>query len=283
MARIRSIKPEFPHSESMGNISRDARLTFILLWTIADDEGRLRGNSRMLASLLFPYDEDSRALIEGWLTELEGEGCIRRYSVDGASYLQIAKWREHQKIDKPSKSKFPQFENVIEDSPNAREDSRGLSTESGTFVVGSKDQGEDLRIKDLSEREAREAIEKPPDGAALENLANTIIAAWKARHGTPGILAFGGHFLTERQKQTIAKQLLDPGWDWELALSKFPLKWPGSFTLGQFLEEGRVREILDGKYDKWNEGAGGPGKAGANNSPGKVFDPKTRDPNAGKF
>src|SRR6478672_1250768 len=79
MARIRSIKPEFPQSESMGNVSRDARLTFIQLWTIADDEGRLRGNSRMLASLLYPYDDDAKRLIDKWLLELESQSCITRY------------------------------------------------------------------------------------------------------------------------------------------------------------------------------------------------------------
>lgn len=35
MARIRSIKPEFPQSESIGKLSRDARPLFVLLWTIA--------------------------------------------------------------------------------------------------------------------------------------------------------------------------------------------------------------------------------------------------------
>ena len=45
MGRIRTIKPEFPQSESMGRVSRDARLTFILLWTMADDAGRLRSCS----------------------------------------------------------------------------------------------------------------------------------------------------------------------------------------------------------------------------------------------
>lgn len=108
MARIRSIKPEFPHSESMGRVSRDARLTFIQLWTLADDVGRLRGNSRMLASLLFPYDDDARDLIEGWLTELERERCIVRYSHDGTSYIEILNWLIHQKIDHPSKSKLPE-------------------------------------------------------------------------------------------------------------------------------------------------------------------------------
>ena len=42
MARIRTIKPDFPHSESMGRVSRDARLLFVMLFTIVDDEGRAR-------------------------------------------------------------------------------------------------------------------------------------------------------------------------------------------------------------------------------------------------
>ena len=83
MARIRTIKPEFPHSESMGRVSRESRLCFIMLWTIADDAGRLRGNSRMLASLLYPYDFDAGKLIDRWLTELEQEKCLIRYSIEG--------------------------------------------------------------------------------------------------------------------------------------------------------------------------------------------------------
>lgn len=121
MARIRTIKPEFPQSESMGRVSRDARLLFIQLWTIADDEGRARAASRMLASLLFPYDDDAPDLIEGWLAELEQEGCIVRYQVDGSTYLQIAKWLSHQKIDKPSASKIPPFDEESRILANPRE------------------------------------------------------------------------------------------------------------------------------------------------------------------
>lgn len=116
MARIRTIKPEFPHSESMGRISRDSRLAFVMLWTIADDSGRLRGNSRMLASLLFPYDDDAPALMDSWLKELEGERCIQRYQVEGQSYVQVCNWLMHQKIDKPSPSKIPEFAKPREDS-----------------------------------------------------------------------------------------------------------------------------------------------------------------------
>ena len=107
MARIRTIKPEFPQSESMGNVCRDARLCFIELWTIADDEGRLRGSSRMLANLLFPYDADALGLIDGWLGELERENCICRYEIDGHRYIQINNWHKQQKIDQPTASRLP--------------------------------------------------------------------------------------------------------------------------------------------------------------------------------
>ena len=118
MGRIRTIKPEFPQSESMGNVTRDARLCFILLWTVADDAGRLRGNPRMLASTLFPYDIDAPSLIPGWLDELEREKCIRRYKADGHHFIEIINWLKQQKIDKPSKSRLPHLpEDIPGNSP----------------------------------------------------------------------------------------------------------------------------------------------------------------------
>jgi hypothetical protein len=109
MGRIRTIKPEFPQSESVGRLSRDARLVFILLWTVADDQGRSRAASRMLASLLFPYDDDAPELMDAWLTELEDTDHIRRYVVDGTTYLQILNWQKHQRVDRPTPSRFPEF------------------------------------------------------------------------------------------------------------------------------------------------------------------------------
>jgi len=121
VARIRTIKPEFPQSESVGKLSRDARLLFIQLWTLCDDSGRLRGNSRMLASLLYPYDEDAGTLLPHWLDELLDAGTVRRYSVEGETFIDIPKWLTHQKIDKPTPSKIPPFS--IEFAKR-REDSR---------------------------------------------------------------------------------------------------------------------------------------------------------------
>ncbi|MGH6949380.1 MAG: hypothetical protein ACREH4_00760, partial [Vitreimonas sp.] len=153
MARIRTIKPEFPQAESMGRVSRDARLLFILLWTLSDDHGRTRAASRALASLLYPYDDDAPGLIDGWLAELEREGCIERYQVDAKSYLHIVNWQVHQKIDRPSASKFP------EPPPDPREASRSRAAGSRTLVGGS-------RIKEGTKDQAHSEAEASDAGAS---------------------------------------------------------------------------------------------------------------------
>ncbi|TAM22382.1 MAG: hypothetical protein EPN60_16955 [Nevskiaceae bacterium] len=114
MARIRTIKPEFVQSESIGRVSRDARLLFIQLWTVCDDEGRLRGTSRSLARTLYPHDDGEDGHfnttgpeVEAWMGELEREGCVQRYAVDGDSYVALCNWLKHQKIDKATRSKLP--------------------------------------------------------------------------------------------------------------------------------------------------------------------------------
>lgn len=126
MGRIRTIKPEFPQSETIGQLSREARLLFVQIWTIADDAGRARAAPRMLSGLLYPYDGDIADLLEGWLAELETFGCIRRYTSTGGSYLDIPGWLTHQKIDRPSKSRLPGF---VEPSTNIR---RGVAEPSTT-------------------------------------------------------------------------------------------------------------------------------------------------------
>lgn len=168
MARIRTIKPEFPQSESMGNVSRDARLTFILLWTLADDYGKLRGNSRMLASLLFPYDNDAPKGIERWLDELERQRCIRRYLIDGHSYILILNWTDHQKVDHPSKFQHP----------DPREDSEDLASPRESLGL---DQGP--RTKD---QRTKESDTPRPKKVTLDDLSTDHIADWLAKKRTEG-------------------------------------------------------------------------------------------------
>lgn len=152
MARIRSIKPEFPQSETIGKLSRDARLLFVQLWTIVDDAGRARAASRMLASLLYPYDNDAPTLIETWLAELEAHGCVRRYEVDGSSFLDLPNWLKHQKIDRPSASKIPAF---VEGSTHPREPSRAFDADLGSRTMD----------QDLGDIPKADAFESDPPAA----------------------------------------------------------------------------------------------------------------------
>jgi hypothetical protein len=108
MARIRSIKPEFWDSPTVGQVSRDARLLFIATWNLADDHGRYRAAPGVLLGEAFPFDEDvSRDDVKRWRDELDAAGLIRLYEVEGRSYLEIGGWDEHQRIDKPGKPWWP--------------------------------------------------------------------------------------------------------------------------------------------------------------------------------
>lgn len=128
----------------MGRVSREARLFFILLWTFVDDSGRGRGHSRVLASHLFPFDEDSPRLIDGWVEELEREDCVVRYDVGGTTYIQVTHW-SHQKIDKPTVSRLPPISAgkvitkaaIRESSANPRESSRVVENSPPPYLVPS--------------------------------------------------------------------------------------------------------------------------------------------------
>ena len=103
MARIRTIKPEITEDEVLGGCSRDARHTFILLFTVADDFGRFRANTILLKNKLYPYDENlTAAEMRSWLEELTEKGRLRFYEVDGQSYGELVNWSKHQRVDNAS-------------------------------------------------------------------------------------------------------------------------------------------------------------------------------------
>lgn len=192
MARIRSIKPEFPQSESIGRLSRDARLLFIMLWTVADDAGRLRGAPRLLAGQLFPFDVDAADKMEIWLSELVGERLIERYEVDGNSYIQIGKWDKHQKIDRPGESKLPANPG---DSMKTREDSRVPIEDSRAFIESPMlDLGS--RILDLGSNTHTHTARETPEAGEDPELAEAVDL------GQPALVTVHG--------QRLPRQVTDP-------------------------------------------------------------------------
>lgn len=102
MARARGIKPGFFRNADLAELSMEARLLFIGLWTLADREGRLDDRPKQIKMEIFPADSvDCDALLDG----LAATNMVARYEVDGKRYLQVVNFAKHQnphRDEKPS-------------------------------------------------------------------------------------------------------------------------------------------------------------------------------------
>jgi hypothetical protein len=110
MARARVVRPDFWGDEKIAMVSRDARLTFVGLWTVSDDYGVAKGSPKWLKSQIFPYDNITIDEFTAWLNELEElkPPVIIRFEYHGEIYYFIPKFLKHQKIDHPSKTRNPE-------------------------------------------------------------------------------------------------------------------------------------------------------------------------------
>jgi hypothetical protein len=107
VARIRTVKPEFFTSLTVAGLSVEARLTFIGLWTHVDDQGRCVDDPRLIKAAVWPLDDRISSDVEQDLKELTESSLILRYKVGERSYLCVRTWDEHQRINRPTKSKLP--------------------------------------------------------------------------------------------------------------------------------------------------------------------------------
>ena len=102
MARARNIKPGFFRNADLVELSFEARLLFIGLWTIADKAGRLEDRPKQIKMELFPADNlDCNEL----LNDLDKSKMIERYTVEGVAYIKVTNFSKHQnphKDEKPS-------------------------------------------------------------------------------------------------------------------------------------------------------------------------------------
>lgn len=172
MPRIRQIKPHFLHSHSMKRVSREARLTFIRLWLLADDAGRVFDCSRRvpperyaawgLPSDLYPGEKETWPLVPAWLDELEREGCILRYTVDCDRYLRVVNWRKHQRISHPTKSQLP----AEPAAPEGLENRSGATRESGAPTMAQAAACSASSTILANSGATLESVAKMPDGSA---------------------------------------------------------------------------------------------------------------------
>ncbi len=101
MARARNIKPGFFRNADLAELSVEARLLFIGLWTIADREGRLEDRPKQIKMEIYPADSfDVGALLE----ELADTDMLDRYEVGGKKYIQIVNFTKHQNPHKDERA-----------------------------------------------------------------------------------------------------------------------------------------------------------------------------------
>lgn len=121
MPRIRTVKPEFWRSPDVIELDDFQQLLYIGLWNFTDDEGRGAYDPTAIAADIFlrKYALDPRGVtagIEEAFKAYAERDMVTVYRVRGRDYYQINHWKDHQKINRPQKSKIPpldQAEHII--------------------------------------------------------------------------------------------------------------------------------------------------------------------------
>jgi len=101
------LKPECWQDEKIGRLSRDARLLFVGLITLADDEGRFRALPSVILGHVFPYDSDAARRLQGWLDELAAPGLVVFYEHAQTAYGALPNWAQHQRVNRANESDLP--------------------------------------------------------------------------------------------------------------------------------------------------------------------------------
>lgn len=192
--RIRSIKPEWLEDERLALASPIARVMSIALITLADDEGRGRGNPTTLGGRVFPGSANPREDSARALEELARLRYVVLYDSGGQSYFQIRNWAKHQRVDRPTESRLPKpppdVEETVaipatltplainrEDAPKPPEASRIFAPDLGPRIMdlgsGSRDMSESAPPP-LAPDEP-----EPPDSVRL------VFDAWLSEHVDP--------------------------------------------------------------------------------------------------
>lgn len=158
MARIRSLKPEIASDAKLAKASIQARYTFVLMITQADDAGLIAAAHRQLLGTLYPLDDAVTVpSLLMWVEELVNIGLVKWLSTrDGSPVLQLVNWAKHQRIDNASRSQLEALlpESSVDPLPSA--DARGsppnFAASRGEPPLGSgtKDLGPSITDQSLS-------------------------------------------------------------------------------------------------------------------------------------
>lgn len=187
--RIRTVKPEWLDDERLVLASLEARVMSIALLTLADDEGRGRGNPVILGAQVFPGSANPREASTKALRELAEASYVVLYEVDGQSYFQIRNFAKHQKIDRPRPSALPEPPEI------AAEQKRVIPATLTTFDEPSTTPRRAIDDASTTEGNGREGngrdqdntseSEPPPSGPGKPDPVRLVFDAWLEEHVDP--------------------------------------------------------------------------------------------------
>ncbi len=247
MARIRSVKPELCTSETMAQVSAEAERTFVRLWTHCDDEGRAKDHPRLLKASLFPlHDNVTADDIDRHLNELAEHGLVVRYVVDGVAFLAVPSWKEHQRPQKPQKSKLPSPEQV-EPSPSGT--SRVLVREPyGPVVEGSGGVVELVEVEVPPSISGQPQVLDPEPTLDVEQQTNRAVGVWSrlvavaAGAGNPDAYAAAvGRAITDDQRASL-RSLVASGMTPDDAAERLAAQTPAAVAMPAADETAEARE-----------------------------------------
>ena len=109
MPRKRMIHPDLWADEEVGRLSRDARLLWIAMFSLADDEGRGSASIPYLRRAVFGFDDDvTQEMVARWCGEIASiMRSIQFYQVDGRELYALLNWDRFQRVDHPIPSVIP--------------------------------------------------------------------------------------------------------------------------------------------------------------------------------
>lgn len=127
MPRQRMIQPEIWTDEGFLSLSISARLMFIGMISGADDEGRGLATDRCLKARIFPADDVTLEQVRNYRDEVSAAVNVKLYDVDGKKYYECSKWRNHQRLERPSKSIIPAAPDGSRNDPGTIPESSGTT------------------------------------------------------------------------------------------------------------------------------------------------------------
>ena len=115
MARIRTVKPALFSSRTVSTYTDAEFRVFVGLFCYVDDDGRGEDDADLIKADVAPRIKriGARAIdthldrFADKTRDPSGTPPICRYTVDGLACFHFVNWHDHQRINRPTKSKLP--------------------------------------------------------------------------------------------------------------------------------------------------------------------------------